>query len=144
MGRSVVNFGLECIDENFFIFYVHSDRTNLQAACLVKTPFNYLLYCRYHEAVLLPSPILSYKVFWMIGWDDGVNLQQVETKARRYLYIKNLEPSRPSRGENVTTTNDELWMKTQEFMNSEQLRWNEDTINNLCNWFPWNIPLYEF
>ena len=145
MGRSVVNFGLECMNENFIIFYVHSDRTNLQAACLVKTPFNYLLYCRYHEAVLLPSPILSYKVFWMTGWDDGVNLQHALTKARRYLYIKK---SRAVKTKPWWTRNHhERWIFDWRRKSLWTPNNHEETkiqINNLCNWFPWNIPLYEF
>ena len=34
-GRSAVDFGLECTSKNF-MYYVHSLRTNLQAASLVK------------------------------------------------------------------------------------------------------------
>ena len=105
MGRSVVNFGLQFIDENFFIFYVHSDRTNLQAACLVKTSYLITYYIvDTTRRFFLPSPILSHKV---VGWPAEMMVWIYNTWKLRLddTYTStNLEPSRPSRGEHKTTT----------------------------------------
>ena len=85
-GRSAVDFGLECTSKNF-MYYVHSLRTNLQAACLVRTllfHFNNVLYCRYQEAALLPTTFLLQYCTWR-SWYEDVNLQLLnELKARRY------------------------------------------------------------
>ena len=58
-GRSAVDFGLECTSKNF-MYYVHSLRTNLQAACLVQTLyFTLIMYCIVDTKRLLFCLLLS-------------------------------------------------------------------------------------